>query len=94
MVQGSSALVTSREYDHLNRLLSITAGATGLSAAYEYNTANQRTVLTNADGSFWAFCYDELGQVTNANRRFANGELVSGQYRKGLRKRLPRRVNL
>ena len=78
-VQGSGSLVTSREYDHLNRLQSITAGASGLAASYEYNTANQRTALTNADGSFWAFGYDDLGQVTNANRHFADGELVSGQ---------------
>ncbi len=43
------------------------------------NQANQRTKRTDADGSYWDYGYDSLGQVTNAVRRWANGTNVVGQ---------------
>src|SRR5665213_1080811 len=57
----------------------MTFAATNLSSVYSYNLANQRTGVTNADGSYWAYQYDSLGQVTNAVRRWSDGTLVAGQ---------------
>jgi RHS repeat-associated protein len=75
--QGSTSLATTRQYDALNRLQSISTP--GFSAAYNYNSANQRTALTNADGSFWQYGYDTLGQVTSGYKYWPGGELVAGQ---------------
>jgi len=41
------------------------------SHAYLLNNANQRTKRTDADGSYWDYGYDSLGQVTNAVRYWA-----------------------
>jgi YD repeat-containing protein len=43
------------------------------------NNANQRTTRTDADGSYWDYGYDSLGQVTNAVRRWSDGTPVTGQ---------------
>ncbi len=37
------------------------------SYAYMYNPANQRTNLTRADGSYYGFLYDKIGQLTVAD---------------------------
>ncbi len=73
----SARLTTRRQYDRLNRLQSIQstpAGAT-LPASYGYrnNAANQRTRTTLADGSFWSYTYDALGQVTSGKRTWGDG---------------------
>ena len=75
---GNPVVTVSRQYDYLNRLLSISTDQ-GLSAAYAYNAANQRTALTNGDGSAWSYGYDFLGQVTNGTKRWASGQLAAGQ---------------
>jgi YD repeat-containing protein len=46
---------------------------------YNYNPANQRTKDTLADGSYWVYGYDSLGQVTNACKFFSDGTPVAGQ---------------
>ena len=77
---GASALTVNKSYDFLNRLGAITnAAATTVASAYAYNAANQRTAVTNADGSRWAYGYDGLGQVTNGWRYWADNSEVSGQ---------------
>ena len=55
-------MVTSKQYDLLNRL---TNTASSSSFVYAYNSANQRTRATLVDGSYWVYAYDSLGQVTS-----------------------------
>ena len=38
-----------------------------MSFAYQYNLVNERTQVTQADGSAWAYGYDALGQVTSGD---------------------------
>jgi len=40
---------------------------------------NQRTSVTNADGSYWVYTYDALGQVTGGGKRWSDGTPVAGQ---------------
>jgi RHS repeat-associated protein len=49
-----------------------------VSFAYSYNSANQRTSVTNADGSYWTYTYDALGQVTAGKRYWSDGTSVAG----------------
>ena len=77
-------MTTSKHYDLLNRLTAITntpsgSGVPAIGFAYEYNSANQRTSVTNVDGSFWSYAYDSLGQVTSGRKYCANGTPVLGQ---------------
>jgi YD repeat-containing protein len=77
-------MVTTKQYDALNRLTKISSqpGASGLEPLafnYSYNPANQRTKDTLADGSYWVYEYDSLGQVTNGVKYFRDGTLVAGQ---------------
>ena len=41
--------------------------------------ANQRTRMTLADGSYWHYTYDRLGQVVSGKRYWQDGTLVAGQ---------------
>ena len=73
---------TSKAFDQLNRLTQVgSLGAAGgpLTFRYAYNPANQRTNALLADGSYWRYQYDSLGQVTNGQRFFASGLAVAGQ---------------
>jgi len=68
---GTSRLTTSKAYDFLNRLSSITntpSADTARSYIYSYNAANQRTRALREDGSHWDYTYDALGQVTSAKK--------------------------
>ena len=80
---GTTRMTTTKQYDYLNRLTSIgTTNASGVtisSSAYAYNPANQRTGLVNADGSYWVYGYDSLGQVTSANKFWSDGTPVAGE---------------
>ncbi len=77
-------MLTSKSYDYLNRLGSISS-ATNSSAsasasyAYTYNNANQRTRATQADGSYWSYGYDSLGQVNSGKKYWFEGTKVAGQ---------------
>src|SRR5205085_72484 len=54
-------MTTTKKYDYLNRLTSISSAPSGSSAIsfdYTYNTANQRTRRREADGSLWIYEYD------------------------------------
>ena len=77
-------MTTSKQYDNLNRLTQISSvGSAGtppaISFAYQYNSANQRTQDTLADGSYWIYGYDSLGQVTNGWRYWRDGTIAAGQ---------------
>jgi RHS repeat-associated protein len=75
-------LTTTKAYDFLNRLTNITSTPSGSSAVsfkYGYNSANQRTTVTNADNSRWVYAYDSLGQVTSGKKYWSDGTAVAGQ---------------
>jgi RHS repeat-associated protein len=83
--QGSTTrMTTTKTYDYLNRLTQISSAPSAgytlpLAFNYNYNPANQRTKDTLADGSYWVYGYDSLGQVTNGCKYFADGTPVGGQ---------------
>jgi YD repeat-containing protein len=75
---GTARMTTTRQFDLLNRLTSISS-APFASFAYAYNSANQRTAVTNIDASRWVFGYDPLGQVTSGKKYWNDGSPVAGQ---------------
>jgi RHS repeat-associated protein len=73
---------STRQYDNLNRLTqTASTRAAGVAAtfSYGYNAANQRSALTNADSSFWAYQYDSLGQVVSGRKYWSDASPVAGQ---------------
>jgi RHS repeat-associated protein len=81
---GVTRMTTARVYDRLGRLQSISstpaaAGELPISSAYQYNDAGQRIRSTQADGTYWLYSYDALGQVTSGNRYMADGSPIAGQ---------------
>ncbi len=77
-------MTTTKSYDYLNRLTQIASTPTGSGAApvsfnYNYNSANQRTKNVLADGSYWVYGYDSLGQVASGQKYFNDGTPVPGQ---------------
>ncbi|MGV3773636.1 MAG: hypothetical protein ACO1QB_12090, partial [Verrucomicrobiales bacterium] len=80
---GASRMTTAKAYDFLNRLQSVSStpassASMPLSAAYLYNQANQRTRARQWDNSYWAYEYDDLGQVISGKKHFADDTLVPG----------------
>ncbi len=78
---GQPKLAIARNYDLLNRLTSIVntpPGGTAQSWTYTYNDANQRTRATLADGSYWSYAYDDLGQVIGGSKRTVANEPIPG----------------
>jgi RHS repeat-associated protein len=79
---GATRMTTTRQYDLLNRLLSISSVPSvglPLSFSYFYNSANQRIRAVLGDGSYWLYTYDALGQVTSGKRFWQDGTPVAGQ---------------
>jgi RHS repeat-associated protein len=79
---GRTQMTTTKQYDYLNRLTTVSnapVASAGVNFNYTYNTANQRTKNTLADGSYWIYQFDSLGQVTNGVKHFYDGTLVPGQ---------------
>ena len=79
---GATKMTTTRQYDYLNRLLSIStlpSSSLPQSRAYTYNAANQRTRVKLADSSYWVYRYDSLGQVTSGKKYWSDGTAVAGQ---------------
>lgn len=75
-------MTTTKSYDYLNRLNSISSlpsASSAVSFGYNYNSANQRTRCTLADGSYWIYTYDARGQVTTGHKYFYDGTPVAGQ---------------
>lgn len=50
-----------------------------MSFNYAYNSANQRTSVTNAESAYWVYQYDSLGQVISGKRYWSDGTPVAGQ---------------
>ena len=79
---GALRMTTTKSYDMLNRLTNIVSAPTAspaVSFKYGYNSANQRTGVTNADNSRWIYTYDALGQVSSGKRYWSDGTPVAGQ---------------
>ena len=77
-------MTTTKQYDYLNRLLSISsspssASSLPISYAYGYNDANQRTRVALNDGSFWIYQSDAVGQVNSGKKYFSDNTPVPGQ---------------
>ncbi len=78
----TNRLTTAKQYDNLNRLSSIgsvPAADSALVYAYQYNEANQRIRVNLADGAYWLYRYDSLGQVISGKKYFADNTPVPGQ---------------
>ena len=79
---GSPVLTRTKQFDKLNRLSGISSVSSVPSvvnsASYGFNSANQRTRLTESDGKFWDFDYDPLGQVTSGVKKLADTTPVLG----------------
>ena len=79
---GTTRLTTTKQYDLLNRLGGVENSAAGTAVSahrYQYDDANLRRAITNADHSRWAFDYDQLGQLTAGKKYWADGTPVAGQ---------------
>jgi hypothetical protein len=84
---SGEGMLTTRAWDRLNRLTSTHSQAFQNSTnignpvgyAYQYNPVNQRTRADLADGSYWVYQYDRLGQVISGKRYWADGTLMAGQ---------------
>jgi len=76
-------MTTTKTYDYLDRLTAVSSvnGSSVVldSHGYSYNIANQRTSVTNADGTFWIYGYDSLGQVISGVKYWPDGTVVAGQ---------------
>ena len=66
---GVQRMVRTKQYDLLNRLTNTTSVSSVASwFVYAYNRANQRPRTTLADGSYWVYAYDSLGQVISGRK--------------------------
>ncbi len=79
---GMTRMTTTKQYDHLNRLTAVAStppAGSVVSFSYGYNSANQRVRDTLADGSYWLYQYDSLGQLTSAHKYWSDETPVAGQ---------------
>ena len=77
-------MITTKQYDYLNRLMSISSAGSGAAASpiastYLYNDANQRVQVRQEDGTYWLYEYDKLGQLTSGKRYWSDNTPVAGQ---------------
>lgn len=83
--QGGTTRVTlDRDFDNLDRQSlgsAIPAAGPAVSYAYHYDPAGQRDTATLADGSYWGYGYDALGQVTVGSKKWnATTDVFGQQY--------------
>src|SRR5687768_2936663 len=50
-----------------------------ISFGYAYSDANHRTRVSHADGTYWLYEYDKLGQVTSGKKYWEDGTPVAGE---------------
>jgi YD repeat-containing protein len=75
-------MTTTKSYDFLNRLTQISSAPSASSAVsfvYSYNDPNQRVRVGQADGSFWLYQYDSLGQVISGKKYWPDWTPVAGR---------------
>jgi RHS repeat-associated protein len=77
----TTRMTTTKQYDSLNRLTSISSALSpsAVGDSYAYNSANQRIRSTLADGSYWLYEYDSLGQVRSGRKYWSDQSPVAGQ---------------
>lgn len=79
---GTTRMTTTNQYDLLDRLTNAFTG-TGtvvvIKSAPRYNSAGQRTNISQVDGSYWVYQYDSLGQVNSGKRYWSDGTPVASQ---------------
>jgi RHS repeat-associated protein len=75
---GATRMTTSKQYDYLNRLTSISSTPSN-SFVYLYNSADQRTMVRLADSGYWQYGYDSLGQLIQGNKYWVDETPVAGQ---------------
>jgi len=71
-------MTTTKQSDYLNRLSSISSTPSN-SFVLQYNAANQRIMNRLADGSYWRYGYDSLGQMIAGNKFWTDETPVAGQ---------------
>ena len=82
---GAVRLSLTRQYDHLNRLTSLSVAAANLFApldqsfTFDHNVAGQRERIALADGRFWQYTYDARGQLNSATRHLPDGSPIASQ---------------
>ena len=80
---GTTVMTTTKGYDFVNRLTNTTTLDVDLGTldahVYKYNPANQRTSVTNVDGSYWVYSYDTMGQVLSGKKYWSDNTPVLGQ---------------
>jgi RHS repeat-associated protein len=79
---ATTRVTTTKTYDYMDRLTAISStpsAASPVNFNYNYNDANQRVRVNLADGSFWTYEYDSLGQVLSGKRYWSDGTPVAGQ---------------
>ena len=80
---GVTKLTTTRSYDNLYRLTSISSASSAPSVvktySYTYDTKDRRTQLNMADGTSWVYGYDDNGQIVSGVKHDADGKAIPGQ---------------
>jgi YD repeat-containing protein len=77
-----TVMTITNQFDKPSRLTAISRAPSASSVVsfnYGYNLADQRTAVTNADGSYWLWGYNDLGQLISAKKYRAGGTPVQGQ---------------
>jgi len=79
---GSDVLRTTRSFDSLDRLSQLSHSSPVSSfefpVSHTHNSADQRTRCDLADGSYWTYSYDGMGQVIDGQKRDSGGNPVGG----------------
>jgi RHS repeat-associated protein len=71
-----------RTYDALGRTQAVTttpAADAAQSYAYTYNNLHQRTRVTREDGGYWAYDYNDRGELASGKKFWADNTPVFGQ---------------
>lgn len=82
MQSSTPRMTTTKSYDFLDRLTQISSAPSAsstVSFGYSYDSANQRTRRSEADGSYWLYNYDALGQVVSGHKYWSDQTPVAGQ---------------
>ena len=71
----STVLFTTHAYDAMGAITQLVnvAGTTILNRAYTLDPLQRRTKMTQPDGSWWDYGYDDKSQLATASRRFPSG---------------------
>jgi RHS repeat-associated protein len=77
---GTAVLAQARAYDLRDRLTGMEVAGITQPHSHEqtYNRADQKTRIDLANGDYWTFGYDDLGQVTAGAKNRSAGGLYAG----------------